>query len=329
MGCHADGWTEHFQPQRWREAFAACGLSQEEYACRFYGKEEALPWQHIESGVSPKWLWREYELAAAGARTEDCRHEACSGCGVCKALDCHLQLARPLTAPRAAVAVTTPPPATQARERWRLRLAVLGPARWLSQLDLLAALEKALRRSGLPIAFSQGFNPHMLISWGPAHGVGLAGQSEYADLTFAVTPPADWPDKLNPLLPPGLRLLATASVAENAAALMAAIDRADYTLELAGDMVGPALDQAIEAFLANESYIVERSSPKGKRIADLRPAVLSLTRKGHTLFFSCRLNAGAVIKPTELIRALAPGAFPGAYCRTGMYIAGREPLPLG
>ena len=327
MGCHADGWSEHFQPQLWWEAFTACGLDPKEYACRFFKKEEALPWQHIESGVSQKWLWREYERAATGAPTMDCRYGACNGCGVCGALDCRLRLARPLATP-AADPSAAPPDSTIGRERWRLRLAVEGPARWLSQLDLLTALEKALRRSGLPIAFSQGFNPHMLISWGPAHGVGLSGESEYTDLTFALTPPTDWPDKLNALLSPGLRLLAAAPIADNAPALMAAIDRADYTLELIGDVDGPTVDRAIAALLAKESYVVERSSPKGHKKADIRPALLSLTREGNMLKFSCLLNSGSAIKPPELIRAVAPTAQAGAYCRTAMYIAGQEPLTL-
>ncbi|MCL1906061.1 MAG: TIGR03960 family B12-binding radical SAM protein, partial [Clostridiales bacterium] len=70
-GCYADGWTEHFKPLLWLEAFAENGLTPEEFACREYGKDEPLPWQHIESGVSREWLWREYELSAAQAVTED------------------------------------------------------------------------------------------------------------------------------------------------------------------------------------------------------------------------------------------------------------------
>jgi radical SAM family uncharacterized protein/radical SAM-linked protein len=383
LGCHADGWTEHFKPQLWREAFAACGLTPEEYACRAYEKDDQLPWQHIESGVSREWLWREYERAAAGARTEDCRHGACSGCGVCSALDCRLELAQPLDAPNAAmdgapkgadcaisddapqgamlgdgtimedaivegagategainraptVALNrqncgiSPPPAGGGRQRWRLRLAVDGPARWLSQLDMLSALEKALRRSGLPLAFSQGFNPHMLISWGPAHGVGLAGDSEYTDLTFAAAPPTTWPKKLNALLPPGLRLLAAVPIADNTPSLMAAIDRADYTLELAGELDGPATDKAIAAFLASESYIVERSSPKGHKKVDIRPALLSLIREEAKLIYSCRLNAGALIKPQELIQAIAPSTRIGDYRRTAMYIGNQRPEARG
>jgi radical SAM-linked protein len=333
-GCHADGWTEHFQPGLWRAAFAASGLTQEEYACRAYDKDDHLPWQHIESGVSRKWLWREYEQSAAQGITEDCRHGVCTGCGVCGALDSRPQIHNP-----AAAAVGDPPPATcaeeggahpspaaQERQRWRLRLAVEGPARWLSQLDILAAFEKSLRRAALPMAFSQGFNPHMLISWGPAHAVGLSGESEYTDLTFANPPPGGWTERLNALLSPGLRLLAAVPIADNTPALMSAIDRADYTLELLGEIDGPALEKAIGSLLACQSYIVERSSPKGNKRVDIRPALRSLSCEDNTLVFSCRLNAGAVVKPPELIHALAPGARAGAYCRTAMYIAGREPL---
>ncbi|MCL1905929.1 MAG: TIGR03936 family radical SAM-associated protein, partial [Clostridiales bacterium] len=167
-----------------------------------------------------------------------------------------------------------------------------------------------------------------LISWGPAHAVGLSGKSEYADLTFAGPPPDNWPDKLNTLLPRGIKVLAAILIADNTPALMSAIDRADYTLELRGCTDGPAVDKAIEDLLACASYIVERSSPKGNKKADVRPALLSLKREGDMLVFSCKLDAGALIKPRELIRAVAPNAGAGIYCRTAMYIAGRDPMRI-
>ena len=165
----------------------------------------------------------------------------------------------------------------------------------------------------------------MLISWGPAHPVGLAGENEYTDLTFALPPPTDWPDKLNALLPPGLRLLAAFPIAENTPALMAAVDRADYTLELAGAIDGPAIDKAIAELMAGQSHIVERNSPKGHKKADIRPALLSLTRAGTTLIYSCRLHAGSQPKPQELIGAVAPGAQAADFRRTAMYIENQRP----
>jgi len=335
LGCRADGWSEHFQPVRWREAFTAHGLSTEDYAYRAYTQQGPLPWQHIESGVSGDWLWREYEKARQGALTADCRAGKCSGCGICAALDCRLQLAmedldreqgsgdRDQGAEvrdqgsggrdqRLAGGVR--------RQRWRLRLAVTGAAAWLSHLDMLSAMEKALRRAALPMAFSQGFNPHMLISWGPAHPVGLIGDNEFLDIIFAAAPPPGWRTLLNAVLPQGLRVLAAARIGEQAAALMAAIDGADYALELNGEFDAATVDANIAALLARASYIIIRESPKGRKELDIRPALQSLAREGNTLYYSCRLGTGTAPKAAELAQIIAPQAKPSQPRRLAMYV---------
>ncbi len=86
LGCKFDGWTEHFKYQTWLEAFAACGYTPEFFAYREMGKDEVLPWQHLSCGASEKWLWHEWQKALAEELTADCRHNPCSGCGVCQKL---------------------------------------------------------------------------------------------------------------------------------------------------------------------------------------------------------------------------------------------------
>lgn len=81
-GARLDGWSEHFRPEVWHAAFEKAGLDPDFYALRERGETERLPWDHIETGVSRRHLWREYEKARAGETTPDCR-TACAGCGAC------------------------------------------------------------------------------------------------------------------------------------------------------------------------------------------------------------------------------------------------------
>lgn len=78
-GCRFDSWSEHFKPDAWQEAFAACGLTVEEYAHRQRALGEALPWGHIDVVVTERYLQKEYEKAMAGITTPDCR-QGCNGC---------------------------------------------------------------------------------------------------------------------------------------------------------------------------------------------------------------------------------------------------------
>ena len=79
-GARYDAWTEHFHPEYWDEAFMSCGLDPAFYAHREREKEEVLPWDHIDCGVSKAYLYREWEKAKAGEESVNCRL-GCEGCG--------------------------------------------------------------------------------------------------------------------------------------------------------------------------------------------------------------------------------------------------------
>ena len=80
-GCMLDGWSEQFKFDAWMEAFAECGVDPAFYAYRRREKDEILPWDFIDSGISKEFLWREKEKAERAETTRDCR-QGCNGCGL-------------------------------------------------------------------------------------------------------------------------------------------------------------------------------------------------------------------------------------------------------
>ena len=80
-GCILDGWGEQFNYEAWREAFVETGVDPAFYAFRRREKDEILPWDHIDCGVTKEFLWREKEKADKAATTKDCRL-GCNGCGL-------------------------------------------------------------------------------------------------------------------------------------------------------------------------------------------------------------------------------------------------------
>jgi radical SAM family uncharacterized protein len=92
-GCRFDGWSELFDLDKWRAAFAETGIDSGQYAYRRYEYEDVLPWDHIGAGVSKKYLVREHRRAVAGEKTPDCRGGKCPGCGLCPALEIRPRLA--------------------------------------------------------------------------------------------------------------------------------------------------------------------------------------------------------------------------------------------
>ncbi len=82
-GCILDGWSEQFKFDEWMNAFADCGIDPAFYANRVRGKEEILPWDHIDIGVTKEFLWKEKEKSEHAEVTRDCRL-GCNGCGIQK-----------------------------------------------------------------------------------------------------------------------------------------------------------------------------------------------------------------------------------------------------
>ncbi|MBQ3484122.1 MAG: TIGR03960 family B12-binding radical SAM protein [Clostridia bacterium] len=80
-GCMLDSWGEHFKYEAWREAFAETGVDPAFYAFRRREKDEIMPWDIIDCGVTKEFLWREKEKADKAATTKDCR-KGCNGCGL-------------------------------------------------------------------------------------------------------------------------------------------------------------------------------------------------------------------------------------------------------
>ena len=81
LGCRFDGWREYFSYENWMQAFANAGLSCADYANRVIPLDAVLPWDHINAGISKRFLLSEWEKAQKAQTTSDCRHQ-CHGCGI-------------------------------------------------------------------------------------------------------------------------------------------------------------------------------------------------------------------------------------------------------
>ncbi len=95
-GGRFDGWSEHFRYERWVDACAAelapLGVSLEWYTTRERGREEILPWDHLDSGLDKDWLWDDWQDALAGDEQDDCRWTPCFDCGVCPSMGTDIQV---------------------------------------------------------------------------------------------------------------------------------------------------------------------------------------------------------------------------------------------
>ncbi len=182
--------------------------------------------------------------------------------------------------------------------------------RHIGHLDIQRAVMRALRRSGLPVSYSKGFNPHILLTFASALSTGAAGRREIMDVQLDrdVTPEA-FMAAMNGALPPEMQVSFAKVLDDKHVALMAQVQAADYTMTILDEAAAAQLIAALPAFLAQESILTMRKTKSGMKETDIRPLLLELRGEGNVLHAVMTLTERLACKPNMLIEAMS--AFAG------------------
>lgn len=195
--------------------------------------------------------------------------------------------------------------------------------RHIGHLDIMRAMQRALRRSGLPVSYSQGFNPHILLTFASPLSVGAVGKRELMDVTLdeEVAPDA-FLAAMNKALPPEMPLLSARVLADKHPALMAMVRAARYDIQLCSADAAARCEAALPGFLAQESIMAMRKTKSGEKETDIRPLIHALTCSDGHLRATLALTESVSCKPDMLVGALC--AF--ADCETPRVMVVREGL---
>lgn len=230
--------------------------------------------------------------------------------------------------------------------RIRLRYSKHGKVRFTSHRDVARIWERVLRRAELPLARTEGFSPRPKMHFGLALSTGHESLGEYLDVDLR-EPEADeidlgmLPERLSPLLPPGIEVDAVSVINRSDPSLQEAVTSCVWRIEVPGQSVD-SLTSAVAAMLAADAIPVVRER-KGKQVADdLRPGILHLSVLGSTpddapetgaVFEAELATQPRSIRPAELLAAFDPPLPEGRVCRIFQWInedgATREPLSQG
>ncbi len=183
-GCQLDGWDEFFNYEGWLKAFEKTGIDLEKALDR-RGLGEELPWDFIEGTVTKEFLLRELKKAEEQQWTPDCRIVGCHACGVCTPQQIKDLKNYPI--PQKIEFKVPPKPRREfpLKRKVALKFKKVGYARFLSLLDLTRAFTRTFRRFGVPLRYSQGFNPHPKINIILGLPVGVEGLGEVVELELS------------------------------------------------------------------------------------------------------------------------------------------------
>ena len=177
--------------------------------------------------------------------------------------------------------------------------------RFISHLDLQRFFQRALNRTGLPVAYTQGFNPHAIMSFGSALALGWTSEYEILDVKLSVPMGRKRTEEaMRQALPEDLPVLEVRMVDDRHPAPMAMVRASDYEIALSGENAGAVLD-AVDAFLASEEVMAVRKTKSGEKEIDIRPLAITLERAGDVLLARLKLTETDTLKPDLLVSSLA------------------------
>ncbi len=221
----------------------------------------------------------------------------------------------------------------------RIRYAKVGKVRFLSHRDMARVVERAVRRAGLPVAYSQGFSPRAKLHFGLALSTGYESYAEYLDVDFDGAA-EDLPEAeavaglLQPHVPPGIEVTASRTLEPGTPSLQDAVTSSTWEFSL--------LDSSIDELTACANRLLEADElpvelvRKGKQVReDLRPLLLSMDverdHQGSRLIVELGTKPRSV-RPSELLDVMSLDEQPAGVIRTHQWIQSdgerREPIEL-
>jgi radical SAM family uncharacterized protein/radical SAM-linked protein len=289
-GARFDGWDELFSEPAWERALEGVDVPALLAAIPDGAR---VPWDHVDVGISEKFLRRERDASREPRTTRPCGRYArgegeapafvCHACGAeCASGDVPLRPERP--SPGAEIAAPGPRRRERPRPnesivqdqaevaRVRFEIAVFGRGVFIGHLDTMGHFTRSLRRAGLEVDYSRGFHPKPRIEMAPPLPLGTAGLGELFDV-HVVRPPADaeMTARLARALPPDLAVRSVRTLATGEPKLAKALAAAEYVLLV--DAPREEVARAVAGILAAGEIVVERVRKGRGEKADVRPFV--------------------------------------------------------
>lgn len=271
-GSRFEEWREGFNFQHWQHAFEEHGLDPRGYL----KAQNTYPWDIVDIGVSKDFLRKEFQRSRIAAVTENCFHAKCAKCGACADT-------QPAHHERAEKYQGTLPekPAAVRPIIFRVKYAVGEAFRYASHLDITRTIYRALRRSDLPVRYTEGFSPVPRVSFGPPKSVGQVSKGEYFDLHLATEYFGNISRELNSRFPPDIRVLDIRAIDPRTPSLSRSIHLIYYEVEIAAGELRNTIDPAAGAPV----YVETRSGRK-----NILPGIESITKNNGDLI--CGLYCG-------------------------------------
>lgn len=316
-GCYLDAWGEYLNEDTWKETAEELGISLEALAQQTFKTDEKLPWDFIKTGLDKEWLINEYKDSLKNQTNPSCQ-TGCVNCGVCKNFKTVKVMATPYKSTYEGSFVKEPPnPKLQSVEiptvKYRVKLTKKGILRYFSHLDWQNTFLKALSRTGLKIAYSQGFNPMMKVSMGVALPLFIESESELVDIELLEKVKIEEIKlKLEKVLPEGCEIINVQELPKGSKSIDTTAYWAEYEVRVFDTPLHKNQDLIynMNKVLSSEEILLTKKNKKGiLKTVNIKQSIKSYKIDGDVLSIVLKTGQGCeipAVRADDLMKVIAP-----------------------
>lgn len=187
----------------------------------------------------------------------------------------------------------------------RIKFAKRGYMKFIGHLDTMRYFQKVMRRANVDMAYSEGFNPHQIMSFAAPLGVGLTSEGEYLDIEVHSTDSSDiMVKRLNEQMVEGIEVLSYRQLPDTSKNAMSIVAAADYQVTFReGYEPDFAVEENFNKFIAQESINVIKKTKKSEKEVDIRNNIYYAEVKGEMIFMKLASASGEYLKPELVMKA--------------------------
>lgn len=188
----------------------------------------------------------------------------------------------------------------------RIKFRKYGIMRFIGHLDVMRFFQKAMRRAEIPIAFTSGYSPHMIMSFAQPLGIGLTSDAEYMDIELSeAIPSSKAVQALNEVMTEGIEVLSFRQIAEDKKSSgMTIVAAADYLVALKEKKdIPPFWRESLEAFLSAPEILIVKKTKRSEKETDIRPLIHQMEIRPNGMYLKLAAGSEANLKPDLVMDA--------------------------
>lgn len=187
----------------------------------------------------------------------------------------------------------------------RIKFRKYGVMKFIGHLDIMRYFQKSMRRANIPIAYTQGYSPHMIMSFANPLGVGLTSDGEYFDIELKdYISSKNAVSQLNEVMVKGMEIVSFVELPEEQKTGMSIVAAADYYVYSKDKEFSKGLIEALERFKSEEHVVIMKKTKKSYREVDIRPLIYKISFEEDMIFMQVATGSVENLKPELVMEAL-------------------------